>query len=669
MDTVGTCLSVGLHEIGAHAPLSARRVLLALFSYILFFTDIPRSGYGFKTIPYTSVSTNQYSLYGPYNYRVVKIERNTTSGMFSSVDGKDNPLPSVDLWLYKFDTTSVGMRSMMQYFAPDTWDPCLAYTKTCPMSNLDVATVFSMLDGLVNALAAASRPVLLRVESYFLDKMYDTMSPFMYREKRWQTIQGFIFENPINVSMCEAMTRPTMCQLPWSNYTHLGSPSTTVRFMSDYVQTRARAYILQPNQTLKLVVLESMVDNIATTGGMIDTGVRNFDIVTIFRIQTCGWDGSCMTTTLEDFRFEGAILNTNTLAWYRTLRLLRFTGQLYNVLRVLALLVGCYALLQHDSDFAVAPVSAKLVEVLKMGLRVPCQVVVYGSWLPVSLFVVAHTIDSIMVYQYSASKWTSILGTVSFTMFDIVTAGTCHMRNVWLLCVLSKLCLLVYPTRSFAMHGVPGVRGYAFFSASFLSIFLGMRVKAVRNTQLLQVLEIPQSSHLGLLKISAKIPCHLSPGGLWLDLKTLLMSGVFVLIILRIRFKNVLQVPTIVPHGALVYGSPLLFSTSWFGSLLDPVTIDSLNRVVDVQHLGQRRPVETILMNLAWMTDPILYVCVLLKDPMVHMFEHKATKEIFLHPLPLKWMAIWKNETAESFHLIGKHHLMDLPWTDRLCVE
>ncbi|KAF0684443.1 Aste57867_23584 [Aphanomyces stellatus] len=657
-------------EISAHAPLTARRVLLALISYALFFTDIPRSGYGFKTIPFPVVSTNQYSVFGPYNYRVIKIELNSSSSKLSGVDFNDRPLPSLDVWLYKFDTTSVGMRSMMEYLAPDAWDACLAYKSPCPTPTLDIATVFSMLDGLVNVMAAASRPVLLRVESYFLDKMYDALTPFMYQEKRWQTIQGVFYHNPTNESVCQSPVRPLMCQLAWSNFNDLyETPTTQVETLADYVQAKAKGYTLQSNQSLQLVLLENMVGDLATTGGTINAALRSFDIVTIFRVQTCERDGICTTTSLEDYRFEGGILTTNSLTWYRTLRLLRLTGQLYNVVRVLALLFVCYALLRDDPDFELASTSVKLIGVVKMALRVPCQVVIYGSWFPMFVFAVAHAIDSTMVYQYSVSEWTSILGDVSFTLFDILTIVSCHMRNVWFLCLLSKIYLLSYPIHALANNGVPGVRGYAFISASFLSIFFGIRVKSIRSTELLQVLAVPPSSHIGLLKISANLPCQLNPGGLWLDLKTLLMSGVFILVVLRIRFKNVLQVPTIVPHGALVYGSPLLFSTSWFGSLLDPVSVDAHNRIDDVQHLGRRRQVVTMLMNLAWMTDPVLYVFVLLDDPMVHVYKCKATKVIFLHPLPLKWMAIWKDEAVESFDLIGKHHLMDLPWTDRLSVE
>ncbi|KAF0684444.1 Aste57867_23585 [Aphanomyces stellatus] len=666
----GTFPSLAPDEIAAHAPLTARHVVLSLISYFLFFTDIPRSGYGFKTVPYPVVSTNQYSLYGPYNYPVTKIERNSTTGPYVALDSKGGSVPGVDLWLYKFDTTSVGMRAMMHHFAPDAWDPCLAYKTTCASPLLDIETVFNMLDGLITILAARDSPMLLRVESYFLDKIYDVFAPFAYREKYRQSIQGHVFNHPANKSVCQPVmenTRPLFCQLSWSNYTRLGASPAAAMQVADFIQAKAQSYSLRPNQTLQLLLLENTVDNTPDTGGVIDTGIRNFDIVTLFRVQTC--DGPCVTTTIEDYRFEGGILTTNTLSWYRTLRLLRFIGQLYHVLRVFALLIGCYLLLRDGSTFSSASVTTKLVEVLKLGLRVPCQVVVYGSWFPIALFVVAHTIDSTMLYQFSASEWTSILGAISYSPVEMMTIVTCHMRNVWLLCLVSKLHLLSYPIPSLALHGVPGVRGYAFISASFFSIFLGIRLKSLRSTELLHVVVVPPSPHLGTLKTVTSPPFVVSNGGLWLDLKLLLVAGFVVLVLLRMKFHNVLHVPTFIPHGALVCGSPLPFSTSWFGSLLDPAKVNAKERVGVVLSLSRSRNIVSVLMNLTWMTDPVLYIYVLWEAPMVYVYEHKATKATFLHPLPPKLMAAWKHEDADSFQLIGKHHLMGLPWPDRLYLE
>ncbi|KAF0684445.1 Aste57867_23587 [Aphanomyces stellatus] len=666
----GSVPSLAPEEIAAHAPLTAIRVLLALISYFLFVTDVPRSGYGFKTIPFPLVSTNQYSLYGPSNYRVAQISRNKTTGTFGGLDGKGGPLSTVDLWLYKFDTTSVSMRSTMQYFAPNIWDPCLAYKQTCASSTLDLKTVFTMLDTLVSLTAAHSRTLTLRVESFFVDKLHDVLAPRIFNIKYWQTIQVNVFNNPAQASVCQAkMTaQPSFCQLPWHNYVHLGGSPTNVVLVADFIQAKAKAYSLLPNQTVQLLLLENIVGNLPDTSGVVDTAVRKFDIVAIFRVQTCDPGGLCITDTVEDYRFEGGILTTNTVAWYRTLRLLRFLGQMYNLLRVLALLWGCYALLRTNATFTRVSTLAKLVQVLKLGLRILCQVVVYGSWFPVALFVAAHVIDCPMVYQYSASKWRTILGVVNFTPVDVMTIAACHMRNVWLLSLVSKIHLLSYPIHSFATHGVPGARGYALISASFLSVFLSIRIRSIRSTELLQVIPVPPGPHLPLLHVTSNISSQSSPGGLWLDLKTLLISVTLVLIALRIKFKHVLYVPTFVPHGALVFGSPLLFSTSWFGSLLDTDAIDG-SKVGVVLSVRRGQSVVTLLMNLAWMTDPMTFAMALWKNPMVHMYEHTTTKETFLHPLPLKLMASWKNEDAETFRLIGKYRFMGLPWTDRLLVE
>ncbi|KAF0684446.1 Aste57867_23588 [Aphanomyces stellatus] len=642
-------------EIAAHAPLSIRRVVLSLMSYFLFFTDIPRSGYGFQTIPYPAISTNQYSLYGPDNYRVAKINHNTASGGFDGLDDDDEPISSVDVWLYKFDTTSVGMRSLIQHFAPGAWDPCLAYKTTCATPTIDIQKVFTMLDNLMDVMVAqTTSSVMLRVESYLLDKVYDLLAPFVFQEKHWQTIRGQIFDNPANVSVCHASsgTMPFFCQLTWSNYTQLGGTPTTVVLLANYIQEIAQSYSTLDNQTLQLLVVENIVDFTPDTGGAVDTAIRNFEVVTLFRVQTC--DGPCVTTTIEDYRFEGNILSTNAPTWYRTLRLLRFACGLLSRATGLPVFLKC--IFNNEICRSVEIGSVLMVTSLSI-------------WFPVALFVIAHAIDSPMVYQDSAAEWASIMGTVSFTPIQVMTIVTCHMRNVWLLCLLSKILLLFYPVQALAMHGVPGIRGYAFISASFLSIYLGIRVRSARSTELLQVTTVPPSVHSGLLKISTSLPCQLSTGGLWLDVKTLFFSGLFVLVYLRFKFKHVLHIPTHVPHSALVFGSSLLFSTSWFGSLLDPTSGDRNNRVSVGRNLARDRHVVKALMNLAWMTDPFLLIYVLWQAPMVHLYEHKATKESFLHPLPLKLMAASRNVDPEAFQLVGNNPLMGLPWSVRLLVE
>ncbi|KAF0704900.1 Aste57867_7215 [Aphanomyces stellatus] len=279
----------------------------------------------------------------------------------------------------------------------------------------------------------------------------------------------------------------------------------------------------------------------------------------------------------------------------------------------------------------------------------------------------AHIIDSPLLYTDIYYRWISVLGSASIAPIDAVQILSCHMRNVWLMSLAVKFTLLATSTKSHRVRGVLGVRGYVLIFTSFLSIWMDVRIDAIRDTNLQQVTSIPPSLHLSLLRITTSLPFQINNNGIWLDLKTLVLSGVVVFFVLRVALKHELVVPTAVPHCVLVYSSPLLFSTSWFGSLLDPL-VDKQGRVQSGFHNKSRQSVHS-LMNLAWMTDPLLYAKVCYHSPAVYLYKRIGTFETFYHPLPLKMMAKWKDEDEDMFALVEKRSFVDLPWGDQIRVE
>ncbi|KAF0694940.1 Aste57867_14219 [Aphanomyces stellatus] len=342
-----------------------------------------------------------------------------------------------------------------------------------------------------------------------------------------------------------------------------------------------------------------MVDYIHDTGGVVDTPNRDFHVVALFRVQMCNQEGT-------------GILDTNAVTWYQTLRLLRIVGQLYHTWRVVTLLIGSYAVqVASNPAFARASVATKLRRVVALGhnttqgvtytemglgLRVPCQVVVHGSWLPVTLFAVAHAIDSPMLYRYTTDKWASVAGAMTLSYIDIMTILSSHMRNIWLMTLAAKITLLSYSLEHLATHGVPGVRGNALISASFITISLTVRLKSIRSTQILQVHSSPPSDHLGLVRVITSLPFQL--------------------------------------------------------------------------RTSQRR---TAMSSFAGNAVTVLNEWLIFAVALSENSNYDPT-ETMLHPLPLKRMATWRREndgdaTVTAFRLIGKHHLMALPWSDRLCDE
>ncbi|OQR87034.1 hypothetical protein THRCLA_22941, partial [Thraustotheca clavata] len=96
----------------ADIPLKLSKIIMSLLSYGLFFTDIPRSGYGFDVLPdmYNKIAESSYSYWGPYNYTTYNLILSKAGSMAST------PSEMVAIWPYKFDTCSIGLRSLVQHF-------------------------------------------------------------------------------------------------------------------------------------------------------------------------------------------------------------------------------------------------------------------------------------------------------------------------------------------------------------------------------------------------------------------------------------------------------------------------------------------------------------------------------------------------------------------------
>ncbi|EQC31423.1 hypothetical protein SDRG_11022 [Saprolegnia diclina VS20] len=102
--------------LDADIPLTWRRVVLACSSYVLFFTDIPRSGFGFKTLPpgYRAATESLYANFGPYNYPIMTMTKQLNGSVTGSV-------PLAKVWSYKFDTCSLGLRTVVSQRNVSGW--------------------------------------------------------------------------------------------------------------------------------------------------------------------------------------------------------------------------------------------------------------------------------------------------------------------------------------------------------------------------------------------------------------------------------------------------------------------------------------------------------------------------------------------------------------------
>ncbi|OQR87663.1 hypothetical protein THRCLA_10440, partial [Thraustotheca clavata] len=119
---------------------------------------------------------------------------------------------------------------------------------------------------------------------------------------------------------------------------------------------------------------------------------------------------NCTSIPISDYRHESSMLDSNISSWYRLVRALRLVGQI-----VFALVVGCYYAISSDTNFDDISRLRRIQRALGILLRIPAQVIIYGSWFPVLLFVSAHYIDSTAIYLFIFRAFTSPNGDLQLT--------------------------------------------------------------------------------------------------------------------------------------------------------------------------------------------------------------------------------------------------------------
>lgn len=128
-------------------PFSWIRCGVSICSYALLLSDVIRSGIAIHSMEqYKSIEPNSWLGFGPLNYSVAQVQLN------------DSIASPVKVWAYKFDTTSVTLRAVAQYFKLPSWDSCMFYQAQCKYTLLPSTVVFRMLEGLVEVVAARKSP-------------------------------------------------------------------------------------------------------------------------------------------------------------------------------------------------------------------------------------------------------------------------------------------------------------------------------------------------------------------------------------------------------------------------------------------------------------------------------------------------------------------------------
>ncbi|OQR97020.1 hypothetical protein ACHHYP_12956 [Achlya hypogyna] len=658
------------HQVSV--PSTARRTLLALMSYCLFFTDIPRSGYGTKVLPLRDEAATEtmYTNFGPYNYPIIAISK-AANGAFQNpcthsllLKGSfESSIPLAKVWSYKYDTCSLGLRTIVTQHNLSTWDPCLLYNSECAHSMLEPHQIFPMLENVIETIQNRPSPTL-RVDYIFTDIINDLFTIGTFRERGWRTVHAHYIPTP-GIDVCELRdyARPLFCDQPWANFSALGVGGMAY-INDDFMQRmNAAANGTDPkSQRVDMAFIVAIDDMRPWGGGIASTHISFFDVVTLLRVQNCskGLRTNCTTISISDFRYEGGLGQTTVIRYYALVRLLRLVGQLYNIGRVFALLAGCYAAQAAEPWFASAQLHRKVGGVLHMFFRIPAQVVIYGSWFPVTVFVLAHVVDAPFVYSSIFIAFSALNGNFNLTpdqVYGLVILLTCHMRNVWLLSLATKLALLVV-NRNGNETTIVGFRGYLLPFVSMLSIVFEVRLNRIRDTSLEYVVTATSNPETLLVRELHSIPTNYRYWGVFADVKTLAISFSFVYIVFGILCGQPLSFRTRVPYTLVRYCNRTMFSTAWAS-----VATPSVRRVRVDAH-GERNN-SYALLHITWMTDPIQHLSLLWHQPSVYAYRVTATGRVLHHELSARELRRVEPKLSETLECIGVDIEANIPLTWR----
>lgn len=526
-------------DIDACIRFSRVRCLLSIFSLLLVCSDIPRSGLGVKDL--TSIMTptapDSGVYFGPYAYPVARITRlqsnNTRQDRYEGSSDNDE-IASTEVWSYKFDSVSIAQRALLQELETTAaWPRCISYQEDCADTRLSLETTFGMLDALVSAVhtklfpnqvaGKTSQPFGYIVLSNWIDRMHHYMLKLLHvwhQEMRIASVHYYQLGKGTNDSLnaCDRSTpyinRPFECDMGigWLNPLN-DSVTTPMIPFGKHLQSRVQSLQqLYPDLDLDVTMISSIVvasnvhDLYPTRWSFfrIDVG----EVTTLIRGRSCTanrtassrQDSDCETVFVDDYRYERSTIMTDVNQWYAVTSVLRGFSQCYMWLRLALLWLGCYKARSSEPKFA----HAAHWEVLRCTwgtfFRIPGNVIVYTSWIPLLGYAAAHLLDSTLVHTHADVLGASLNGVNSYGFVTFVQAASVQMRNIWSLAAVTKLLIVaqVYclPTQWHQQQGLYSIRGGWIGFISALTLLGPRRMLASRNSNITSVQSVPSESIL-----------------------------------------------------------------------------------------------------------------------------------------------------------------------------
>lgn len=558
-------------NIDAHIKFSWLRCLFSVFGYLLVLSDIPRTGYGIRTLKnfLPQVSPGTVLEFGPYAYPIARIQRNngdsTVNGSATSVVTTYNAssdateITGAAIWPYKYDSLSIVLRGIAMQLGVLEYPRCLLYTGECSFQVVSLEVTFKMLDALVSTLyrerfqryhqqndQSTYRPYVFRTKSYWIDRLHH----YVFSKFNWHRIDTRLHaahyyhrggaRSPLRICspVVVGVYPPSFCdeEIAWK-FEAVSSQGTLTKASEHIAQRLSSLERQHPHLDFDVVILTTQWKQtnirVLRRFPVIYYKTVQTEIISIVRGRLCTSSRSsvsevtCVTSLIDDYRYERGVLMTDAEDWYNVTRMLRAASQLYVWLRIACLFAGCYVARRSERKFTTPSVPQQMYWILITIFKIPSHVIIYGSWVPIVLYVMAHFIDCGLVHLLCELVWASMNGSVHFEFLKYIQVASVQMRNVWLLAlaVKSLITFEVYclPPRCspwLLRHGLVGIRGGVIGLLSFFTIFSYLRFTKFRNLKIVEVRELSIES-FRLERILGDEFDRMSEFGFYFDLRTI----------------------------------------------------------------------------------------------------------------------------------------------------
>ncbi|OWZ11690.1 hypothetical protein PHMEG_00015251 [Phytophthora megakarya] len=267
----------------------------------------------------------------------------------------------------------------------------------------------------------------------------------------------------------------------------------------DHIDIRYQS-LRQRYPTLDLDVTLLSSQRLSSTSGVLSSTYYNYEaheITVLTRGRSCSEPKTqsaintsiptCTTIFVDDFRYERDTVRTNLVEWYPIIAFLRGGAQTYVWIRLVLLIYGAHSSAKRLSTVKTGS-SSHVMSTLSIVFKIPFEVIVYSSLLPVCGYVIAQLLDSSFMDIYLDSYWAAVGGTIKINLVTFLRSTAVQMRNVWLLALLVTFAMFVVRNpRDYWGERRPAIRGLVISFTSTLTVFGPYKPTTLRDTNIIKL--------------------------------------------------------------------------------------------------------------------------------------------------------------------------------------